>query len=219
VQRLQPAAGQARHPLLKRLDRFGRLSTASDFAGIHGPCPLDPKADTAGFSYLRQVQPILDRHCVRCHDGTESGRPDLRGVEAANRALNHPERVAKGDTAIDGRRRFTESYLSLTARGKQTLRLNWPSSSGVSELIPPYAMGSARSAIMAKFGGGHHGAKPSDAERRVFACWIDLGVPFGGSYCEATDWTDDERRIYDYHQRKRAAFAESERQSAWAAEN
>ena len=81
------------------------------------------------------------------------------------------------------------------------------------------AMGSARSAIMAKFGGGHHGAKPSDAERRVFACWIDLGVPFGGSYCEATDWTDDERRIYDYHQRKRAAFAESERLSARAAEN
>ena len=89
---------------------------------------------------------------------------------------------------------------------------------GVSELIPPYAMGSARSAIMAKFGGGHHGAKPSDAERRVFACWIDLGVPFGGSYCEATDWTDDERRIYDYHQRKRAAFAESERLAARAAE-
>ena len=212
-QRLRPMEGQSPHPLLARLDRHGRLSTAQDYAGIHGPCPIDPEAVTSGFSYPRQVQPILDRHCVKCHDGTAPGRPDLRGVEAKHRALNHPERIAEGNKDIDGRRRFSESYLALTARGKQTARLNWPSSSGVSEMIPPYAMGSGSSAVMAKFDGSHHGAKPSDGERRVFACWIDLGVPFGGSYCEATDWTDDMRRIYDYHQRKRAAFAESERLS------
>lgn len=216
VQRLQPSAGQVRHPLLARLDRFGRLSTAADFAGIHGASPLDPDAPTTGFSYPRLVQPILDRHCARCHDGKDPARPDLRGVEAKKRALNHPERVARGCKDIDGRRRFTESYLSLTSRGKLTPRLNWPSSSSVSEMIPPYAMGSGRSTIMKKFGGGHHGAKPSDEERRLFACWIDLGVPFGGSYCEATDWTDDERRAYGYHQLKRAAFAESERLSELA---
>ncbi len=31
------------------------------------------------FSYPRLVQPVLDRHCVRCHDGKEAGRPILTG--------------------------------------------------------------------------------------------------------------------------------------------
>ena len=32
------------------------------------------------FDYQRVVQPVLNAHCVRCHDGREPGRSDLRGT-------------------------------------------------------------------------------------------------------------------------------------------
>lgn len=32
-----------------------------------------------GFSFVREVQPVLDKYCVACHDGTEPGRPYFKG--------------------------------------------------------------------------------------------------------------------------------------------
>jgi len=52
-----------------------------------------PPWGTAAFDYQRVVQPVLDHHCVRCHDGREPKRSDLRGtldaarVPASYRAL------------------------------------------------------------------------------------------------------------------------------------
>jgi len=36
-----------------------------------GPQALESSGPPQGFSFIRQVQPILDRHCVRCHDQDE----------------------------------------------------------------------------------------------------------------------------------------------------
>lgn len=50
------------------------------------PRHLDPPPwGTAAFDYQRVVQPVLDARCVRCHDGREPGRSDLRGRLDANR--------------------------------------------------------------------------------------------------------------------------------------
>ena len=35
-------------------------SQAKPLAGFHGP----PR----GFSFPREIQPILDKHCIKCHD-------------------------------------------------------------------------------------------------------------------------------------------------------
>jgi hypothetical protein len=46
------------------------------------PPPWGPVA----FDYARVVQPVLDRNCVRCHDGTRSeAKLDLRGDRDAHR--------------------------------------------------------------------------------------------------------------------------------------
>ena len=78
-------------------------------------------------------------------------------------------------------------------------------------MLPPCAMGSTRSGVMRHLASEHHGVQTTEEERRVFACWIDLGVPFGGSYAEATRWSEEDRRIFEYQQRKRMDFAERER--------
>ena len=208
VQRLRPAVGQPPHPLLERLRQGGRLANVGNFLGVHAAKGTDPDAAYEGFSYRRLVQPILDRNCVRCHDGSAEGRPNLTGNPVKDRRLPFVKPGWK--TQVDAGRNFTESYLALTARGRQTPRLNWYSSTGVSTLLPPYALGSSQSGLMGNFTAAHHGVAATETDRRVVACWIDLGVPFGGSYAEATDWTPEERRRYEYHERKREAFARKE---------
>ena len=209
VQRLRPAPGQGPHPLLKRLDEGGRLASAANVLGVNATRSADPNAPTEGFSYRRLVQPILDRSCVRCHDGTQKDRPDL-----TDRKVPDPRQLCWDPSRpLDAHRDFTMSYWNLTAQGRQTPRLNWYSSTGVSTMLPPYAMGSTQSSVMKCLTPAHHGVRTTEEDRRVFACWIDLGVPFGGSYAEATRWNAEDVSVFDYHQKKREAFAENERLS------
>ncbi|OGV64055.1 MAG: hypothetical protein A2283_05090 [Lentisphaerae bacterium RIFOXYA12_FULL_48_11] len=196
VQHLRPMAGQLQHPLLSRIDREGLLASMDNYLGVNTPRSCDPDVTTEGFSFICKIQPILDSHCVKCHDGSTkaAGRPNLTGKEAID--------FRKG-----AGRRFSKSYAALTANGRQTTMLNWYSATGRSAMLPPYAQGSTQSKIMEHLEPLHHGVKVSDEEKRLFACWIDLSIPFGGSYAEATTWTPDERRITEYHQDKRKVFA------------
>ena len=197
TQTLKPAAGQPAHPLLARLERpGGLLASADNYLGVHGMRSTDPESKTEGFSFRQIVQPILDRSCVKCHDGAK-GRPDLTG------------KVAKGFLPA-AHRAFSEAYRTLTGNGKQTGFSSWYSSGGVCEPLPPYAQGSSVSKLMDYLEPTHHGVEVTDDEKRAIACWLDLGVPFGGSYPEATVWTDDDRKTYAYHQNKRLALAEAE---------
>ena len=200
VQELRPAAGQPAHPLLARLKaKGGLLASADNLLGVHGARSTDPEARTEGFSYRQIVQPILDRSCVKCHDGAagREKRPNLTGREA------------KG-FLTPAHRRFSESYKALTGGGRQTDFSSWYSSGGICEPLPPYAQGSSVSKLMDYLEPSHHGVRVTDDEKRAIACWLDLGVPFGGSYPEATIWTDDDRKVYDYHQVKRLKLAERE---------
>lgn len=46
-----------------------------------GPQDLHPLSDPPrGFSFIREVQPILDRHCIACHDDRNQHRPGMAAV-------------------------------------------------------------------------------------------------------------------------------------------
>ena len=196
VQRLRPLAGQPPHPLLARLDRDGLLASADNYLGVNARRPCDPDVPTEGFSFVRKIQPVLNAHCVKCHDGgaKTAGRLNLTGEELPD--------FRKG-----AGRRFSKSYAALTAGGRQTAMLNWYSATGRSTMLPPYAQGSTQSRIMEYLEPSHYGVKVSAEEKQLFACWIDLSIPFGGSYAEATTWSPEDRRIAEYHQDKREIFA------------
>jgi len=56
-----------------------------------GPQPLEPFYGPArGFSFLKEIQPILDRHCVRCHHD-RSRRMEAQRLESL--AVNQPDPV------------------------------------------------------------------------------------------------------------------------------
>ncbi len=92
VIQLQP--GERRSCIGCHEDRHSSPSPQSGLSLTQSPQPLEPPPwGTAAFDYQRVVQPVLNAHCVRCHDGREPKRSDLRGtldalrVPASYRAL------------------------------------------------------------------------------------------------------------------------------------
>jgi hypothetical protein len=122
------------------------------------------------FVFAEVVQPVLDRHCVRCHSGPEA----KKGI------LLTGEPVAG----------FTRSYVSLTTEPPQK-----PGQPAPEPLVPRFAM---RNQIQVTPAGGRYGARGSrllqmlraghqdlqldDAELRRLAAWIDCNAVFYGSY-------------------------------------
>ncbi|MGC9326142.1 MAG: hypothetical protein ACP5I1_00780 [Candidatus Hinthialibacter sp.] len=124
------------------------------------------------FNYLTEVQPVLDRYCVRCHD---YGKP-------AGDVLN-----LSGDLGLA----FNVSYLEL--RRKSALRwhpdraedeklLVKAVDDGPPEALPPYSWGSHRSRLIDVIRSGHKGVDMDQESLDRIVAWIDLNAPYYGSY-------------------------------------
>ncbi len=107
--------------------------------------------------YPRDIQPILDRRCLSCHDWSS----------------HHGDVVLSGDRGP----MFSQSYFTLIAREQISDGRNRPLSN-----YAPRTLGSVSSAIMRKLDGSHHGATASDLETRLVRMWIDTGAEYSGTY-------------------------------------
>jgi len=122
-----------------------------------GPSPIEPIRDVPDvLDYPRDVQPILDRHCVRCHD---CDKPD-GGV------------VLSGDRGPI----FSLSYYTMTARSLVVDGRN-----GMGNR-PPRSIGSSASRLMKLAGGSHYDARPTEQDRKTLRLWIDSGAVYPGTY-------------------------------------
>ncbi len=170
-----------------------RLTATEAMRG--GPRPLEPEGmdPESGFSFGRQVQPILDEHCVRCHNR------DAKAKEETSLSL---ESTAEFDETT--KKFWSDAYLAL-ADPRVSDRLN-PQTAP--PMLPPYLAGAANSPLMRLLTEGHEGVQLSDAELRRIACWIDLVVPYAGTYTEGMK--PEDAALYDLYQRKRDAWAAEE---------
>ncbi|MBM4094422.1 MAG: hypothetical protein FJ276_34190, partial [Planctomycetes bacterium] len=128
-----------------------------------GPAVIQPGPDgTRPFSYPRLVQPVLDRHCQRCHDGTPgTGKSGL---------------VLTGEA--DGL--FTRSYNNL----KPYLRwYEWGGASITQAVTYPGRSGADESRLTKILADATHASlalPPQDRDRLLI--WLDGNVPFYGTY-------------------------------------
>lgn len=134
---------------------------------------VPPEWGVRGFCYATLVQPVLDRHCVGCHNAREGHRLDLSG---------------------DRTDCFNVSYEMLADLGQGRTGspyVNWiPTYNGhewnILE-ITPKVWGSHRSKLATLLLAGHPNEDGkarialSDAERRRILMWIDLNVPYYGT--------------------------------------
>jgi mono/diheme cytochrome c family protein len=211
VQKLKPFAGKE-HPLVKRLASESWLDSVENYLGVNAPRSLAADAPVDGFSYVQEIQPIFDRHCVSCHNASqvEKSKISLTGE------LARPETVKLiGAGQVDPKRAYTQSYVTITTSGNPDKNpwMTWLKPRSRAVMLPPYHTGASKSRIMDYLEPAHYDVKVSEDEKREFACWLDLLVPFCGSYTQHNTWTDAEKAEYGYFQEKRRAYAAAELES------
>ena len=200
-----------------------------------GAQPLEPFfGPPRGFSFAREIQPILDRHCIRCHKDREPLEQRARGEIRMPVFGQTPSPRASGDGAQDelafsllgeefmldraAERKWSDAYVVLTqaelasgAMGNPGGRVvNWAGSQSPPEMPPPYSAGSGRSELLTMLERGHQGVRLSFEEMEKIACWIDLLVPYCGDYLEANAWQESEMRRYQQYTEKRRRMEEAE---------
>jgi hypothetical protein len=156
-----------------------------------------------GFSYAKEIQPILDNHCIDCHT---SDKPPEDGKAVLSL-------LGKGVVDSGAKRRWSESYVALTQKGKPNRIVQWLNVQSIPPMLPPYYAGAAKSELIELLENGHEGVKLTREEMDKIACWIDLLVPFCADYTEANDWTDKEKSKYAHFQAKRDRMEAIERKN------
>ncbi len=133
-----------------------------------------PPWGTDGLSFERVVQPVLNRHCIRCHDGSKgTGKAfDLRGK-------NHVSAPVGYDKDQGPQHLVSDSFLALL---KHVSYIRVGGHQGVKLPLPPNATGSRQSRLMKLLKEGHNKVALTTAEWRAFAAWIDCNAPFYGSW-------------------------------------
>ncbi|HUT34879.1 MAG TPA: SUMF1/EgtB/PvdO family nonheme iron enzyme [Planctomycetota bacterium] len=133
-------------------------------AATQKPSEIEPWRGAArGFSFLREVQPVLDKHCVGCHDG----KPRQDG-----KTLPCFADTGKGD------RGFAKSYLALHPYVRR------PGPESDYHLQVPMEWDASTSELVQMLKKGHNGVKlDAEAWDRLYT-WIDLNVPCHGTWTE-----------------------------------
>jgi len=109
------------------------------------------------FDFPRDIQPILDKHCLDCHD---YDRRD-GGV------------ILSGDRGpIYSHSYYTLTALGLVSDGRDRLQTN----------LPPRSVGTSASRLMKMLDGEHYDVKVSPREQDMIRYWIESAAPYPGTY-------------------------------------
>ncbi len=113
-----------------------------------------------GFSFDREIQPVLERYCVGCHNGD----------------AHHGQKLA--DLRQDNTPTFSRAYRVL----QQYVRRPGPESDY--HMFPPAEYHADTSPLVQMLLAGHHGVElPREAYQRLYT-WIDMNVPYYGTWHE-----------------------------------
>lgn len=176
----------------------GRLSTPPTrptLAAARPPSTVEPGVlGGAPFSYVRFVQPILDRNCVRCHGGKEPGKgkdPGIDEIQTLADDTRGDRRPGNGmDLTSAKSGAFTASYVALTKSAALVPR--FPARNQIQITEPGGKNSALGSALIRQLRAGHKGVKLKDDELRTLIAWIDLNAVFYGS-CDAADNAREQR--------------------------
>ena len=121
------------------------------------PAPIQPwYGPPRGFSFAREVQPVLDAYCIRCHNG-DPALPDLR---------------ASGEGG------FSAAYQSLH---RFVYR---PGPESDYHILNPMEYHADTSELVQLLQQGHHGVRLDAQSWDRLITWIDFNVPYFGSWME-----------------------------------
>jgi|GEM_PF-28042 len=129
-----------------------------------------------GFSFRREVQPVLDRHCVRCHDGvTERNGQVLFSLRDEPMKVTWSSKMS-GSVGADVGGKFSESYRHLHRFVRH------PGIESDMHRLAPMDYHAETTELVQLLRKGHHGVRLQAAEWERLFCWIDYNAPFHGEW-------------------------------------
>ena len=140
------------------------------------------------FSYKREVQPVIDRHCVGCHNGlpTREGGTiaDLRGVELTADYESH----IGGSGHRRGGKCFSAGYFELSRYVRRQ---------GIESdmhMLPPLEFHADTTQLVQMLRKGHYNVQLDDEAWDRLITWIDLNAPYHGTWTETGHSPGEQRR-------------------------
>ena len=139
---------------------------------VRAPQPQPGETGPRMVHYPVDVQPVLDKHCVRCHGG--------------------PEPKAKLDLSGELTTLFSRSYENLIKR-KLINNIDVDPRDAFIPAEPPLTFGSPRSRMIEQIRKGHSAVKLTQEEFVRVVTWIDANAPYYGIYegKKNLKWKDD----------------------------
>ena len=127
-----------------------------------------PEGGVRPFTFRLEVQPVLDRNCVSCHDGTKA-KPDFRKDQMVNYKRGIMTKIDKD---------FDQSYLNL----HPYVYRQGPESDIY--VLKPGEYHASNSELIRILQSGHHGVQLPDEDMRTLYTWIDLNAPYFGAFTQ-----------------------------------
>ncbi|MDR1097372.1 MAG: SUMF1/EgtB/PvdO family nonheme iron enzyme, partial [Tannerella sp.] len=123
-----------------------------------------------GVGFRQEVQPVLDRACVACHNGSQPELPYLKGDSMMPKWRSDIHYSAPEDEGGA----FTESYYQLQRHVRH------PGLESDMRMLAPTDVHADQTELFQMLNSGHHGVQLTDEETRRLALWIDMNAPFHG---------------------------------------
>jgi len=122
-----------------------------------------------GFSFMREVQPVLDAYCIRCHHGRALGN----GQKTFDLAARPAERIPSAFQM-----HFTPSYMALRRF------VHTPTLESDAHLLPARDFHADTSKLIQILRDGHYGVHLNAEAWDRLITWIDLNAPAHGTWKE-----------------------------------
>ena len=151
-------------------------------ASLRPPSSIEPwYGPPRGFAFHREVQPVLDRHCIACHDG----QPRDDGTQLTD--LRGAERIADWSSQIAGNvgyalpqgGAFSVSYAELHRYVRRP-----GIESDMNLLTPGEFHADTTELVQMLRDGRHHGVELDAEDWDRLITWIDLNAPYHGTWSE-----------------------------------
>ncbi|MBI9017633.1 MAG: SUMF1/EgtB/PvdO family nonheme iron enzyme [Phycisphaerae bacterium] len=165
-------------------------SRMTPMANKKGPSQIeDWQGPERNFSFLREIQPILQKNCIACHNSQTDKKladgkalPDFADLTMEPLIYNDGLKDAPGGP-------FTHSYNALNPYVRR------PGPESDYHLLQPMEYYVNTSPLIHILDRGHHGVKLSKDETEKLYAWIDMNAPFWGSWTDVhRDWANNLHR-------------------------
>jgi len=150
------------------------VDTGQGLAMSRPPSPLIPwYGPERDFCYPAEVQPVLDEHCLPCHDYDGDG-------ESLN--LSGDKGLVFSHSYTNLMRLSPAEYRREEHERDEDLPLVSSVGAGPVRIIPPYSWGAYRSRLVRILRAGHYGVKLDRESMDRIVTWIDLNAPYYPSH-------------------------------------